>query len=50
MLKRLFRWFWYVPVPKDPPWEPGETDLPPDDVPLDQTTAPIHMEGDLTSW
>lgn len=28
---------------------PIEPDPPPDDVPLDQTAAPIHFEGDTSS-
>jgi hypothetical protein len=33
----------------DPDWEPVKPDPPPWDVPLDQTTAPIHYEGDTSS-
>jgi hypothetical protein len=33
----------------DPNWEPLKPDPPPWDVPLDQTTAPIHIEGDIGS-
>jgi hypothetical protein len=50
MLKRLIDWLNGKPRLKDLPWDPAEPDLPPDDVPLDQTTAPIHMEGDTTSF
>jgi hypothetical protein len=32
-----------------PPVGPVEPDLPPEGVPLDETTAPIHYEGDTTS-
>ena len=41
LLKKMSRKEWFVgPVKPDPPsW----------DVPLDQTTAPIHFEGDVTS-
>jgi hypothetical protein len=31
------------------PLPPLEPDPPPWDVPLDQTTAPIHFEGDTSS-
>jgi hypothetical protein len=34
---------------KKPPPEPVAPDPPPADVPLDQTTAPIHFEGDTKS-
>lgn len=34
---------------KKPPAEPVAPDPPPEGVPLDQTTAPIHFEGDTTS-
>jgi hypothetical protein len=33
----------------DPPWERLKPDPPPWDVPLDQTTAPIHFQGDTSS-
>jgi hypothetical protein len=33
----------------DPNWEPVKADPPPWDVPLDQTEAPIHYEGDRSS-
>lgn len=34
---------------KKPPLEPVQPELPPEGVPLDQTTAPIHFEGDTSS-
>ena len=34
---------------EDPSWEPVRPDPPPWDVPLDQTTASIHYEGDTSS-
>jgi hypothetical protein len=34
---------------RKPPAPPLEPDPPPWDVPLDQTTAPIHFEGDTSS-
>jgi hypothetical protein len=33
----------------DPPTEPVPPAPPAEDVPLDQTTAPIHYEGDTES-
>lgn len=41
LLKKLSRQKWFVgPVKPDPP---------PWDVPLDQTEAPLHVWGDVTS-
>jgi hypothetical protein len=43
LLKKIFA----PPLP--PPIPHVEPDPPPWDVPLDQTTAPIHFEGDTNS-
>ena len=37
------------PFMEEPPFERVQPEVIPDDVPLDQTTAPIHFEGDITS-
>lgn len=37
------------PSTEEPPVEPVAPEPPPEGVPLDETTAPIHYEGDTTS-
>jgi len=53
-MDRLEAWFLkYVlrirDYKEDPNWEPVKADPPSWDVPLDQTTAPIHYLGDTDS-
>jgi len=38
----------FLPDP-DQPGQPVEPDPPAEDVPLNETTAPIHYEGDTNS-
>jgi hypothetical protein len=33
----------------NPPVTPTQPDPPPEGVPLDETAAPVHYEGDTTS-
>jgi len=37
------------PKNPSPPVEPVQPNPPPEGVPLDETTAPIHYEGDTKS-
>jgi hypothetical protein len=37
------------PTTQNPPAEPVQPNPPPEGVPLDETTAPVHYEGDTSS-
>jgi hypothetical protein len=49
MIRWLKRVLSGLPWRDDSPLPTAKADPPPWDVPLDQTTAPIHYEGDITS-
>jgi hypothetical protein len=52
LMKKIGTWILDIALLRPPPLGPGPkatANPPPWDVPLDQTEAPMHYEGDITS-